>query len=234
MIPKVLYKYAVPDRIDVLLNKRIRFTQACFLNDPFEFRLGSADGLPPFQAGRARKRVDELQVKSRLYGVVSLARKSDSIPMWAHYAASHTGFLIGFDTGSSIFRKALADRKLRPVNYQLERVNATQGLPGQPHVGPSAILWAKSTNWEYEEEWRWIECCSPYDYAEVVSAPNGELLFLRTVPPRSMREVILGCRVNPLLADSIQVLKSTPDYKHVELLKATLHESKYALQIEPL
>ena len=130
MIPKVLFKYAVPDRIDVLLNKRIRFTQACFLNDPFEFRLGSADGLPPFQAGRARKRVDELQVKSRLYGVVSLARKSDSIPMWAHYAASHTGFLIGFDTGSSIFRKALADRKLRPVNYQLERVNATQGLPG--------------------------------------------------------------------------------------------------------
>jgi hypothetical protein len=54
------------------------------------------------------------------------------------------------------------------------------------------------------------------------------------VPPRSVREVILGCRVNPLLADSIQVLKSTPDYKHVELLKATLHESKYALQIEPL
>jgi hypothetical protein len=46
--------------------------------------------------------------------------------------------------------------------------------------------------------------------------------------------VILGCRVNPLLADSIRVLKSSPDYKHIDLFKATLHKNEYALQMEPL
>jgi hypothetical protein len=232
--PKVLYKYVVPDRIDILLNKRIRFTQACLLNDPFEFRLGSRDGLPPFQARIDSKRTDEFEEKSHFYGVLSLAERNDSIPMWTHYAASHTGFVIGFDTGSSMFVEAMKNPKLRHVDYRPERVSATEGLPGQPYVGPGAVLWTKSEDWQYEGEWRWIECRSPYDYAEVVAAPNGELLFLRAVPPGSVREVILGCRVNPLLADSIQVLKSSPDYKHIELFKATLHKSKYGLQIEPL
>jgi hypothetical protein len=232
--PKVLYKYVVPDRIDILLNKRIRFTQAYLLNDPFEFRLGSEDGHPPFQAGLDRKRTDEFQEKARFYGVLSLAKRNDSIPMWTHYAASHTGFVIGFDTGSTIFNGTIADGKLHHVDYRTERISATEGLPGQPYVGPNAILWAKSNGWSYEEEWRWIESRSPHEYAEVVSAPSGELLFLRSVPPACIQMVILGCRVNPLLADSIRVLKSSPDYKHIDLFKATLHKNEYALQMEPL
>ena len=32
----MIYKYVVPDRIDVLENSLIRFTQANALNDPFE------------------------------------------------------------------------------------------------------------------------------------------------------------------------------------------------------
>lgn len=31
-----VYKYLIPDRVDVLENMSIRFTQACYLNDPFE------------------------------------------------------------------------------------------------------------------------------------------------------------------------------------------------------
>lgn len=34
----ILYKYLPPDRIDVLQNRRIRFTQPGDFNDPFEFR----------------------------------------------------------------------------------------------------------------------------------------------------------------------------------------------------
>jgi len=33
-----LYKYVVPDRVDVLQNGSIRFTQSEYLNDPFELR----------------------------------------------------------------------------------------------------------------------------------------------------------------------------------------------------
>src|SRR4051812_23453185 len=34
----ILYKYLHPDRLDVLKNRRIRFTQPGDFNDPFEFR----------------------------------------------------------------------------------------------------------------------------------------------------------------------------------------------------
>ena len=37
-MPKVLYKYVRPERIDVLMSKRIRFTQPAATNDPFELR----------------------------------------------------------------------------------------------------------------------------------------------------------------------------------------------------
>lgn len=33
-----LYKYLNPDRVDVLKQRRIRFTQPSALNDPFEFK----------------------------------------------------------------------------------------------------------------------------------------------------------------------------------------------------
>lgn len=34
----IFYKYVIPERIDVLLNGMIRFTQPTALNDPFELR----------------------------------------------------------------------------------------------------------------------------------------------------------------------------------------------------
>ena len=36
MYPATLYKYLCPERVDVLQNLRIRFTQVSALNDPFE------------------------------------------------------------------------------------------------------------------------------------------------------------------------------------------------------
>jgi hypothetical protein len=109
MIPNVLYKYLVPGRIDVLTERKIRFTQACFLNDPFEFRpdmpVPDAEGLGHLEAKIAKERDAGYQEKSELYGILSLTAKNDSIPMWTHCAATHSGFLIGFDTGSSLFKK---------------------------------------------------------------------------------------------------------------------------------
>jgi hypothetical protein len=237
MIPDILYKYVAPERIDVLLKKRIRFTQACFLNDPFEFSPGApiaeGAGLGHFERGIASKRSAQFLAKSRICGVLSLTENNTSIPMWAHYAAAHTGLAIGFDTSSGMFKQAIADRKLQKVQYQTERVSLTRGLRGRPYVGPDAILLIKSTDWEYEREWRWLERGDPHEYAEVVSTPNGDL-FLRPLSPRCIRQVILGHRISRTLAESIQALKSVPDYRHLELFGVVLDASQYKLDIEPL
>jgi len=180
MWPEALYKYVVPARIDVLLSRKIRFTQGCFLNDPFEFRPGmpiaDAGGLGRFEAKRALNGAAFFREKARLYGVLSLTEKSDSIPMWTHYAAAHTGFVIAFDTASEAFRTALEEKKLCQVQYQDKRPDLARY--------PTTIFWTKSRDWEYEQEWRWLESDDPSEYADVVAAPNGELLYLRSIPPQ--------------------------------------------------
>jgi len=232
MTPSVLYKYVVPERMDVLLRRKIRFTQPCFLNDPFEFLIGEPEDAGHFEASRDKKRQSEIRAKSRVYGVLSLTEMSKSIPMWTFYAASHRGFAIGFDARSGYFKVATDNGTLQRVNYGPNRVSSTRGLPDQPWVKHEASFLRKSTVWEYEAEWRWIEPGGPGVYDEVGSAPNGELLYLRSIPPESIQEVILGCRASSELAESIQALRSAPEYRHLKVFKVALHKSRYDLEIE--
>jgi hypothetical protein len=228
-MPKVLYKYVRPERIDVLLDRRIRFTQPCFLNDPFEFTPGfpvDEDGITPFKARMANQRADSFHEESRHCGVLSLVDACDSIPMWTHYGAGHTGFVIGFDTESELFHQAQWDGKLRPVDYVLDRPSLTEG-----QAGPNVIFTTKSSDWKYEREWRWLERCNPSEFAKLTTAPNGELLFLRPIPPKSICELVLGCRISRTHAESIQALTSIPDYAHVKVLRAALNPSQYRLDL---
>jgi hypothetical protein len=232
-IPDVLYKYVLPERIDILLQKRIRFTQPCFLNDPFEFKPGApeADDIGHFEAKVAKLREDDYRDKSALYGVLSLTPKKDSIPMWTHYAASHRGFVIGFDTRSGPFLQAIEEGRLRLVTYSAERVNVTRGLPEQSWADPDTIFHSKSTDWDYEQEWRWLESRAPGEYADLVSGSNGELLFLRRIPAESIREIVLGCRADSSLIESVRALQLTPSYRHLKLFKVALNPSRYILDV---
>ena len=233
-IPERLYKYLAAERLDVLAMKRIRFTQPCFCNDPFEFRPGmpvpGPQGLGHFELSTARRRDDEYDEKSRVTGVLSLTAKRDSIPMWTHYAESHRGFVIGFDTKSAFFSEAIKADKLARVDYQKDRVSLTRGLEAASWTHPDAIFTTKSTEWEYEEEWRWLELAPP-EGAEVVTASNGELVFLRPLPPESVCEVILGCRADRCLTESILAIKSSTDYQHVTLFRVETDDNAYKLNI---
>lgn len=235
MVPKLLYKYAVPDRIDVLTGGRIRFTQPCFLNDPFEFSPGlpAADlrDVGHFEAKVAKRRNAAFEERSHTSGILSLTQEPDSIPMWAHYAAAHTGFVIAFDAASTLFKCAIESGKLQPVRYCSARISLTRGLHGQPWVRPEAIFRTKSTEWEYEHEWRWIENDIPGSW--VVNGPAGEL-FLGPVPPDAIREIILGHRTGPSLTESVREIASVADYEHVTLSKIVLDECSYKLDVRPL
>lgn len=238
MPPNILYKFVSPARLDVLLNKQIRFTQACALNDPFEFSPGAPipddEGLGHFEAKLAKSREAQCLEKSRTFGVLSLAQKSNSIPMWTHYAATHTGFAIGFDLESSWLKQAIAERKLDRVRYISERICTTRLSRDHPELKLDDIFLTKSIEWENEQEWRWIERGNPRDYANVVPGPGGELLFLRPFPPDTVREIILGCRSSSAMIESVQTIAATPEFAHVKLFKVELDESRYLLKVATL
>lgn len=71
-----LYKYLIPDRVDVLTNKSIRFTQAAEFNDPFEVAPHVAALLPADQTESfLRSQVDAQQTVNEV-----LAEKIDKLP----------------------------------------------------------------------------------------------------------------------------------------------------------
>jgi hypothetical protein len=53
--------------------------------------------------GAAQARQELLDKASTMFGVFCLSKRRDSILMWGHYAASHCGFVIGFDGLSGLF-----------------------------------------------------------------------------------------------------------------------------------
>lgn len=227
----ILYKYVVPARIDILLQKKIRFTQPCFLNDPFEFKPGRAEG----PTGHLERRIGKdyeaaYREKSRVYGILSLAERRDSIPMGTHYADSHRGFVIGFSTESEWLQNT--GPALRKVEYRKQRGCLTRHRsPGESNED---IFYWKSREWRYEKEWRWLESRDPSEYAELVRAESGELLFLRSILPNSIRQVVLGYRASPCLREKIQALKANQDYRHLKIFQVDLHGSRYRLKISRL
>lgn len=61
-----LYKYVVPDRVDVLQNRSIRFTQPEYLNDPFELRPRVEQLLSNADVEDIFKKLDSFEQKSKV------------------------------------------------------------------------------------------------------------------------------------------------------------------------
>src|SRR5207237_9937705 len=61
-------------------------------------------------------RVNYLPELSRVFGLVCLSKLNDQILMWSHYAASHTGVVLGLDGEHAFFKDC------HVVRYSSERL----------------------------------------------------------------------------------------------------------------
>jgi tetratricopeptide (TPR) repeat protein len=248
--PPYLYKYLTAPRVDVLVNARIRFTQPSQLNDPFE-HAAKLDGIVPAQGpiqtaapGTLGELIGQLFGHALRFGVgaaegavrsgysdshgaLSLTAHTDSLLMWAHYAAEHRGFVIEFDTSHPFFDRGSGSDKpegLYPVRYTDER----------PVLSLSeyyrAVLY-KSPDWAYEDEWRLLLPLAEAANSDFTDA-QGEPVHLFEFPPQSVSSVIVGCRAPEALADELaDLLLSDPRYAHTKLLVADEDPDRYALRI---
>src|SRR5207244_2360375 len=65
-----IYKYVTPDRVDILRNGRVRFTQAAALNDPFETHPCFTELRKSFE-DRARRLVKSVESKFDAHSIVA-------------------------------------------------------------------------------------------------------------------------------------------------------------------
>lgn len=161
-------------------------------------------------------------------GAFCLSEVPDSLLMWSHYGASHSGFALEFDARHPHFhqQKGPEDefRHLRRVEYRETRPSANlTDLDGVD------IFLVKSGHWAYEREWRIFRALQEADL--VISAePHSFHLF--RFPPDALRSVILGARASTDTKASIkEALVENRELHHVKFRCARPDDSHFLLRI---
>ena len=124
-----------------------------------------ADGnFTPQGRARVEKEIQKLIEKNRNSGVVCLSEVCDSILMWSHYAQKHTGVCFEFTRAED---NDLGDEEIcSPVIYKRHYPQINLGwLIHEDGRVMEAMMWTKSWEWAYEQEWRLITTdCGDKEY----------------------------------------------------------------------
>lgn len=122
-------------------------------------------------------------------GVFCLSEVRDSLLMWAHYAKTHTGFVVEFDSTHDHFNARRSEHDefgfLRPVDYRKDR---PRGILLDSIEG---LFTVKSSEWEYEQEWRILR---PLDQADEALPAEPFAFHLYRIPAAAIKSVIIGAR----------------------------------------
>lgn len=153
-------------------------------------------------------------------GILSLVRIPDNELMWAHYTASHQGFVVGFDESNEFFKHRTNDPLdcgiLKDVQYKDEQIS----IDVDNVVIHQQLLFTKRNSWSYEREVRMIRALSTAD--KIIDKGN-QRVFLFRVPKESIKEVIFGLRSAPETVDLIvHTVRHDPGYGNVVLKKVSI------------
>ena len=170
---------------------------------------------------------------SREIGIFCLSKCPDSVTMWSHYADEHRGFVVGFDTETEFFSKRPAELgeigELRKVEYS--NIRPAVILPFSDESPEVDFLFTKDLQWELEQEWRILRFLKDADAQSIIDRS----VYLFNVPPDSIKNVIFGSRADttkePLIRSALKIILNNPDLRHIQIQKAVLSTSAYALKI---
>lgn len=133
--------------------------------------------------------------------VFSCSELWNSVPMWAHYAGNHTGFVIGIDPACA-FQLITRKGETRPVKARA--VSYVESLPGirLNKRGTDAIFGSKFKDWSYEREWRFTALSD--DAAHRGSYAAGHEVLLFPLKPQAIREVVFGLNASQETIDAVR------------------------------
>jgi DUF2971 family protein len=249
----IVYKYLHPDRIDVLQNTLIRFTQPAALNDPFEGMSNLSEIRRFFEQltkdlGQGTDLIEAdddyvstEQAITETFGrwnldnaselaFLSLSKKRNNLLMWSHYCDSHRGFTLGFDACHQFFSIPIPGRKsvLREVSYSDRPLMPAPDGDVDAFFRANINILTKSRHWAYEEELRM--CASPVAAEVTKSGADGEPIYLFRFPSDAVREVIFGHRMSQGKREAIlDLIRQT--YHEAKAYEARLNVSQYDLDV---
>jgi len=162
-----------------ILGRQIRIGRIEELNDDFEF-IGVALSEKAERIALRNMR-QRLSVKN---GVICMSKGWESPLMWAHYADSHKGIVLGFDVPDEAFYKVCYVKK-RPTLRDM-RLNILGDITPDDM---KRLIRTKAAGWAYEQEYRSYRALN--DGVEI----KGEMhYFVPFSADMKLREVIVGSR----------------------------------------
>lgn len=160
--------------------------------------------------------------------VLSLTEDVNNLLMWAHYAADHTGFVLGFCSKHPFFSSA-GTNPSNPgfLNKVVYSDNRPSGIVGA--LSAESAYLTKGREWSYEKEWRVLQECG--------NATNvtAEGIHLFAFPPDAVTEVVIGARATPQIKDHIKaILSDKATWPNTTLLQASVDPRHYRLNYDPV
>lgn len=249
--PTSFFKFVSKDRLEILANGTIRFTQPEYLNDPFELNpvithhtrdwLAMAEKQTEFSTDDIKfstERFDRIGEKREQFqrlanGIVilSLSASYETSPNPAIFLGHATDprrnllmwthYCEGH-TGFAIeFAPEFMDGEAKCVTYTGIRPIYT--FEEIENCSLLAYL-QKSAEWAYENEWRFFKS---FDESEKLSRDKIRLFrFNKT----SVKSITFGCKASDTTKTSvISLLKSDPDYAGVATYFARINDQNFAL-----
>ncbi|WP_461536403.1 DUF2971 domain-containing protein [Spongorhabdus nitratireducens] len=162
-------------------------------------------------------------------GVLCLTENENDHLMWAHYANSHKGFMIEFDTSNIFFnqRKTESDslRHLVQVDYDPQRRHYTLS-----ELSEEDLYTFKDEAWRYENEWRMMVALCDADETKIV---HGETIHLFKFPFDAIKRVVLGANSDDNLEKRVKD-SWKKNFPHASIFKAVVDEKEYSLKYEKI
>lgn len=150
-----------------------------------------------------RRLLNEMLV--RRYGILSLSKRKDSLPLWAHYAGEHTGYCLEFRN----------EREFATGYEVLYREKIPLRLSSEIDAYQADFLFTKRTDWAYEEEVR------------ILVKPPGPRQF----SPELLDSIMLGKDVAP--ENRQLVLEwSSKRVTHVKVLQTTFSQETQHIEYQ--
>ncbi len=242
--PEVLYKYCPPERIvDIIEKCQVLYTRRESLNDMYEL---APDIAPPPEEVRIfnkalqdwkeedpewmegnprnnkypdfsiieRPHINEILMHIHIF---SLSSEWNLIPLWAYYAASATGFVVGFSRQSELLNNS------RAVKYSDKFPNF--------YKNTNDVAYTKFKQWEHEHEWRSVRIKN-----EDVFNPVGEIAqgYLFEFQPDLIQEVIIGHKMHRCCQERLVKLLKDKEFEHVKVYKLVPQENNWELSREQI
>jgi hypothetical protein len=163
------------------------------------------------------------------YGVFCASERCDSLLMWAHYAAKHTGVVLRFVPDATkdsmlLVSKPVTYSKQRPLMYRTAD-DMIKRFFGKTEAASSAemldlFVFTKSMEWEYEKELR---------LAVPKLIKEGQSFEILKFGDNELTEVYFGCRISPADREEIATLAKVVN-PNVSLYQARTDKREYALE----